>query len=296
MRLLRRAERWLFAPGSPNHVWFLRTGLAALMAVRLAMGDYRELASQPEALFRPPFFWRLLDHMPSSGAIGTVQVVGLVLAVLAVASWKPRWTFAAAWLCFVFLEGLLVSRAKIMHNQVLPVLAAVPVLVAPAAVRWDDRRPRAATGWPVRAALVVVAGAYTFCGVAKLLSSGLGWALTDNLRWILYAGARSSKPPTHELARFVADHDLLTHAVALGALALEVTFFLVLVRAGLRLPYAVGAVLLHTGIWLTLGLDYWSWVVTVLLVLPPWDRWLARLQTRVASRSTRPSSSRAHAT
>lgn len=296
MRALTRVDRWLFAPGPPNHLWFLRTGLAGLIAVRLAMGDYRELASQPAALFRPPLLWRGLDQMPSTGVIGAVQLLGLVLAVLALVSWRPRWTFAGAWLCFVFLEGLLVSRAKIMHNQVLPILASLPLLAAPVAVRWDDVKARAATGWPVRAALVVVAAAYTACGLAKVLSSGLGWALTDNLRWVLYAGARSDKPPTHELARFVADHDLLAHAVALGALALEVTFFLVVVRAGLRVPYAVGAVLLHTGIWLTLGLDYWSWVVTVLLVLPPWDRVLAGVQARAANRATSPSSSRAHAT
>jgi hypothetical protein len=292
--LTARVDRWLFAPGAGSQVWALRTGLAALFAVRLVFNDYRDLAGQPPALFRPPPLWRWLDQMPSADVLVLVQVVGAGLAVLAVLRVLPRLTFPGAWLCFVFLEGLIASRAKIQHNELLPILAAVPLLAAPAEVTWRDHEPRARHGWPARVALVVVAGTYFFCGLAKVVSSGPSWVLSDNMRWVLASGARSSRPSAPELAQFIADHDLLAHAIAFASLGLELTFLVVLFRPRTRPWYALAAVALHTGIWFTLGLDYWSWVVTVVLVLLPWDRVLA--QIRSASRATSPSSSRTQAT
>ena len=117
-----------------------------MFALRLALGEYRGLAGQPAALFHPPSFWRALDQMPSVEVLTALQVLGTVLAVLAVLSWKPRWTFAGAWLCFVFLEGLVGSRVKISHNEVLLILASFPILAAPVAVSWRDRRRRPGNG------------------------------------------------------------------------------------------------------------------------------------------------------
>jgi hypothetical protein len=294
--LVRGLDRWLFAPGPGCRVWVLRTGLAALFAVRLTVGQYHDLAGQPAVLFRPPTLWHALPQMPSAEVLVAVQALGVVLAVLAVLSWRPRATFAGAWLCFLFLEGLIASRAKISHNELLPLLAAVPVLAAPRAVGRRDVGDDPAAGWPHRAALVVVAGAYFFTGWAKLAGSGAAWVTSDNMRWILAAGGRSSKPPAPELARFVADHDLLAHGVALGAMAVELGFVLVLVWPGVRPWFFVAATALHGGIWLMLGLDYWSWVVTVGLVLLPWERSPLVTHQRSARSAIRPSSSRAQAT
>jgi hypothetical protein len=272
-------------------VWGLRTGLAALFAVRLALGEYRGLAGQPEALFRPPSAWHLLDQMPSAGVLVTVQVVGAVLAVLAVLSWRPRLTFAGAWLCFVFLEGLVASRAKISHNEIVGILAAVPVLVAPVAVSWRDREDDPICGWPHRVALVVVAGAYFFTGLGKLLTGGLSWATSANVRWSLAAGARSTKPPTHVIAQFVVDHPLLAHGLAFATLVVELGFVLILVWPRLRPALAAVVISFHVGIYLTLGLDYWSWVVTVIVVLLPWEDLIERPQASSARRVMSPSSS-----
>lgn len=289
--VLAGIDRWLFAPGAGRRVWAMRTGLAALFAVRLAVGEYRGLAEQPAALFRPPSVWHALDQMPSAEVLVAVQLLGAVLAVLAVLSWRPRLTFAGAWLCFVFLEGLVASRVKISHNEILPILVAVPLLIAPAAVSWRDRRPEADRGWPHRVALVVVAGAYFFTGLGKVLTGGLSWVTSDNLRWSLAAGVRSTKPPTDGLAQFVVDHDLLAHALAAATLAVELGFVLILFQARLRPWFAAAVIAFHAGIYLTLGLDYWSWVVTVVVVLLPWEDVTARVQARSASWATSRSSS-----
>lgn len=274
-----------------SRVWGLRTGFAVVFAVRLALGEYRGLAGQPAALFHPPLLWRVLDRMPPVEVLTAVQVVGAVLAVLAVLSWRPRWTFAGAFVCFVFLEGLVGSRVKISHNEVLLILAAVPILVAPAAVSWRDRDDDPAMGWPHRAALVVVAFGYFFTGLGKLREAGLSWATSDNLKWSLAAGVRSTKPPTDAIARFLVDHDLLAHGMAFATLAVELGFLLVLFRPRSR-PWFAGVITsFHFGIYLTLGLDYFSLVAAVIVVLLPWEDLIPRLQARSAKRAMSPSTS-----
>ncbi len=291
MSVLRRVDAWLFAPGPGSRVWGLRTGFAVVFAVRLAIGEYRGLAGQPPALFHPPVFWRLLDRMPPVDVLSAVQVVGAVLAVLAVLSWRPRWTYAGAWLCFVFLEGLVGSRVKISHNELMAVLASLPILAAPVAVSWRDHEDDPAMGWPHRAALVVVAFGYFFTGFGKLREAGLSWATSDNLKWSLAAGVRSTKPPTDAIAQFIVDHDVLAHGLAFATLAAEMGFLLILFVPRLRPVFAVVIVSFHFGIYLTLGLDYFSWVAAVIVVLLPWEDLIPRLQARSAKRAMSPSTS-----
>ena len=296
MSVLRRIDGWLFAPGPASRLWGIRFGFSLLLAVRLGIGQWRHLAGQPEALFRPPPFWEWLDQMPTESVILLVQAVGFVAAVLAVAGKRVRITFAVAWVCFVFLEGLVDSRGKISHNQVLLILTCVPIVLAPAVASWRDRSVSVATGWPVRAAMFVMATAYTFTGVAKVVASGWTWVTSDNMRWVLAAGVRSSKPPTDAIAQFVVDHPGLAHVVAFGALAIELGFISVLFWPKVRPLFALGSVAIHLGTYLCLGLEYWSWMLTALIVLLPWESLLPDDQASSAKRATSPSSSRAQAT
>jgi hypothetical protein len=294
--VVRRIDRWLFAPGPASRLWGVRFGLTALMAYRFLVGQWEDLAGQPAALFRPPLFLRWLDQMPSERVILTLHLVGLVAAVLALIGRKVRVTFAVAWLCFVVLEGLIDSRVKISHNQVLLILACVPVLLAPAVSSWKDRRRSVAFGWPVQAALVVLASAYFFTGLGKVLKSGWSWVASDNLRWVLAAGVRSDKPPTDGIAQFVVDHPGLAHLVAFGAIAIELGFVLVVFVRRSRPWFALGSVAIHVGTYLCLGLEYGSWMGTALIVLLPWERLLPDGQASSASLAVRSSSSRAHET
>ena len=47
----------------------------------------------------------------------------------------------------------------------------------------------------------------------------------------------------------------------------------------------------HLGIYLTLGLDYFSWVAAVIVVLLPWEDLIPRVQARSAKRAMSPSTS-----
>lgn len=281
---LARAEAWLFAPGDPRRLAAVRIGLCALLAARLAGGPYPELATQPEALFRPISFLRLLDRMPSPEAVAVLQAFALGAAVLATVGLLTRFTLPAAWLAALPLVAMTSSLGKVVHNDVLLLLCLVPLLPAPAGAAWslDARqrpvaRPGPAFGWPVRTAMVVVAGAYFFSGLAKLFHAGPAWVASGNLRWVLYASS-DAQPEPNPFALFVADRPLLAQLIAAATLAVELGFPLVLWRPGLAWLFVPAVVAMHAGIGLAMHLDYSVMAATVLVVLVDWPALADRIR------------------
>jgi hypothetical protein len=271
-----RIDGWLFAPGDPRRLAAVRIGLGGLLAARLAGGPYLELAAQPPALFRPISFLRLLDRMPSPEVVAALQAFALAAAVLATVGLLTRITLPLAWLAALPLVAMTSSLGKVVHNDVLLLLCLVPLLPAPTGAAWslDARlrptaRPGPAFGWPVRTAMVVVAGAYCFSGLAKLFHAGPAWVLSDNLRWVLY-GSSDGQPAPNPFALFVADRPLLAHLVAAATLAVELGFPLVLWRPRLAWLFVPAVVALHAGIGLALRLDYSVMAATVLVVMVDW--------------------------
>jgi len=112
---------------------------------------------------------------------------------------------------------------------------------------------------------------YFLAGVQKLRHSGLDWVFSDNMRWVLYAGAASGRAPTTVIARAIADQVWLATFTAGCILAFELSAPLWLASRRGRLWFLAGAVALHVGTWLTLGLDYWAWILTVAVLTVPWD-------------------------
>jgi hypothetical protein len=275
---MRRLEAWLFAPGDPRRLAAVRIGLCGLLAARLAIGPYAELASQPAALFRPISFLRVLERMPPRGLVVAVQALALAGAVLAAAGLWTRVALPLAWAAALPLVAMTSSLGKVVHNDVLLLLCLVPLLPAPAGAAWslDARRhprtppgPGVAFGWPVRTAMVVVAGAYFFSGLAKLLHAGPGWVTGGNLRWVLYASS-DQQPVPNPYALFVADRPVLAHLLAAATVAVELGFPLVLWRPRLAWLFLPAAVALHAGIWLAMRLDYSAMAATALLVVVDW--------------------------
>lgn len=293
MTVWAAVDRRLFAEGEASRLAIVRAGLAGLLGLRVALGPFAGLGGQPAALFDPPALLGWLPQMPSRSAILAVQMVGVAAAVAAVARWKPRVTFAVAWACLLLLAGLKDSLGKILHNDVLLLLAAVPLLGAPADSRPGEPTRSARFGWPVEATVVVVAVAYFTSGARKLASSGLDWITGDTMRWIMYQAAAGDRAPTDAVARAVADRPWLATTVAAGIVALELSAPLVLVSRRFRPWFAAAAVAFHTGTWLTLGLDYWAWAVVVLLVLPGWGRLSGRRRQPSAPERRRAAADRA---
>jgi hypothetical protein len=136
--------------------------------------------------------------------------------------------------------------------------------------------PGPAFGWPVRTAMVVVAGAYLFSGLSKLLHAGPAWVASDNLRWVLYASS-DAQPASNPLALFVADRPLLAHLVAAATLAVELGFPLVLWKPRLAWLFVPAVVVMHAGIGLAMQLDYSAMAATVLVVMVDWPSLAGRL-------------------
>jgi hypothetical protein len=183
------------------------------------------------------------------------------------------------------------SLGKVVHNDVLLLLCLVPLLPAPAGAAWslDARRRRAPLGpspmygWPVRTAMVVVAGAYFFSGLAKLLHAGPAWVTSGNLRWVLYA-ASDQQPVPNPYALFVADRPVLAHLLAAATLVVELGFPLVLWRPRLAWLFLPAAVAMHAGIWLAMRLNYSAMAATAVLVMVDWPGVADRLRGDAAAR------------
>jgi hypothetical protein len=267
----------------------VRIGLCSILAVRLALGPYLDLAGQPAALFRPLSFMHLLSAMPPREVVLPMQIVAVCAAVLAALGWRAHIALPVAWLCAVFLNGMLASTGKVVHNDVLLLLCLVPLLPSRVSDAWSldaragRRAPRVsiAYGWPVRTATVVVAGAYFFAGFAKLVYSGPAWVTSDNMRWILYSTSHS------DLALFIADRPWLAHLLAGATFLLELSFPLVLWKPKTAWVFVPSAIALHTGIWLAMGLDYSAQAATVLVVLTNWPaagKWMGSRVERFSER------------
>ena len=270
--LIRRIDTAYLAPGTSHVLGCVRVAFVVVIGLRIALGPYVALTDQPDALFVPALPVEWLSSMPPAGVIVAVQVVGAVAAVLCVAGRWPRASFATAWVALLFLGALRGSLGKVLHNDVLLLLAAAPLLAAPGDARPGDRRTSSAWGWPVRASVAVAATVYLVAGLQKLRHSGLDWVTGDNMRWILYGGAASGRAPTDAVALAVADRPWASHAAAAGILGLELAAPLALAVRSWRVPFALAAVALHVGTWLTLGLDYWAWAATILIITVPFDR------------------------
>jgi hypothetical protein len=269
-RLFERVDPWLFAPEAAGRVRAMRLAIGALLLVRLATGPYADLAGQPAALFRPVWFLRWLDQMPSHEVLVGLQLVGSIAAVLAILAWRERATFLVAWVSLLLLDGLWASRGKVQHNDLPLLLVAAVLACAPVGLRWTDERRGAAFGWPVRTSIVVVTGIYFLTGFQKLVSSGPAWVLSDNLRNVMYAAPLTHHAPTDEVARLIADHPWLAHLVALVTIVVELGAVVALARPRTRVMYVLAVAVLHAGVFLTHGLDYSMWVGTAAIVLIDW--------------------------
>ena len=294
---LLRLDRWLFAPEPPQRLAALRIGLCALLALRLGLRPnlYVDLAEQPPALFRPLSFAKLLAHMPPRGVLLAALVIGTLAAAIAAVGFKARLALPVAWVCGAFLNGMLTSQGKVVHNDVLLLLCLFILIPARHSDAWSldawrGRRrrkvpdpapgPSPRYGWPVRTAMLIVALAYCIIGVHKLQYSGLAWA-GDNLRWVLYTASDSQNG--NAVALFVADRPLLAHALAWGTLVVEVGFPLVLLWPVTRWVFVPGALALHAGIFATMKLNYVAMAGTVVIVYTNWPWIVAQARRWVQS-------------
>ena len=288
-RLRRWAEDVLWGPETAARLVIVYVGLSALIGLRIARYPYWELADTPEALFDPVAVLGWLDRMPPAEVIVAVQVVGVLAALAAALRRRPRLAFAIAWLCYLVLAGLRGSRGKVLHNDLLLLWASAPFLLAPAVADLRDLVARRRYGWPIRSATVIVALIYLIAGLHKLWRSGPDWVIGENMRYIMLWGPSIGEPQWPELTTWVGENLWAAQLSAAFILGVELSFPVILFVRRLKVLYALAAVFLHTTTWLVLGLDYWAWAVTVLLLLVDWPAVVERARSNWPVRGRRAS-------
>ena len=307
--LLSRVDGWVFTSEDARRLAAVRIGLCGVLALRLVITDYGVVAGQPGALFQPRSYMNLLEQMPSQEVATSLQVVGVVAALVAAAGLALRVSLPLAFVCSLVLNGMLNSSGRVIVGDAVLTLCLLVLLACGVAASeaWSIREPVRKTlgrfrrgptpepsiapnptpsgkryGWPIRTAMITIALAYFFAGFQKWRHSGLPWVTSDNLRWILYA---SSDGHTHSNgpALFVADRPLLAHVFAAGSLLLETGFPLVLFVPRLRWLFIPGVVAMHVGIRLATGLDYSAQWLTAVIVFVNWPvvvPWIRRRSAR----------------
>src|SRR5262245_48929147 len=133
-----------------------------------------------------------VGHVPINGALATAaQVIVAFAALCAIAGIRTRLCFAVLIVVGFYLFAIAQLAGHVWHDNHLlwfcALLAASPCADVLAV---DVRRPLAAEGRayaaPLLAVRLLLGAIYFFPGLHKLLTSGLAWALSDNLRFQLY--------------------------------------------------------------------------------------------------------------
>jgi hypothetical protein len=269
---LRRAahavDTALLAPGWAHRLLEVRTLLALVIGLRLATRDWTAIADRPAVLTDHVNVMGWLPFVPPAWLLVAAQIVGIAGVVLAVARWRGRTGFVVAWCAYTALAALWGSSGKVMHYDVLTVTVAFALLFAADPPRLAPSQPSLRWGWPPRAALAALATVYFLTGAQKLRHSGIDWALSDNMSWVLRQGGHGS-PFGGAWVEVVADQLWITQALAGGALLLELTAPVWLAIRVTRIPFVLAVAAMHGSIWAFLGLDYSTWVLTAAAVAVP---------------------------
>jgi hypothetical protein len=294
-RALGRVDGWIFAPEDARRLAAIRIGLCGVLALRLATVDVGAIATRG-ADFRPHFYMDLVQRLPSAETATALQVAGMAAALIAAAGLALRLSLPVAVGCSLFLNGMANDTGRVLVRDALLLLCML-LLVAcadAAGEAWTIRGPLRRAfggagadpaarrgeryGWAIRSAMIVIALAYFFAGFQKWRYSGIAWVTSDNLRSILY-----DQPHPNDIALFIADRPVLAHLFAAGSLLLETCFPLVLFVPRLRRLFVPGAVAMHIGIRLAMGLDYSAQWLTLVIVFVDWPALVDRLRPAVTA-------------
>jgi hypothetical protein len=290
-----RVNDALFGPETGQRLWFVHTAMAVAIFFRVVASPYRVFADQPSGLFRPTWYLAFLDRAPSEAVIALIQYVGGLAALLFVVGMGSRAVqgvrnrdvsptvlrvlYAVAWIAYVFLASMRASTGKVMHNDVTGLWCTAFFLFAPLDAHPHDREPNGRYGWPIRSALAFACCAYFFAGYWKMVRTGPAWVFGDNVQNSIAWGPRPEVPRWEGLADFVTQWTILGVLIGLVTILFELAApFALFVRRSQPLIGAV-AIVLHLGVYLMFGLDYWMWIAMDLLVFFDW--------TRITERRTR---------
>ncbi|MEO6629672.1 MAG: hypothetical protein ABIP03_14025 [Aquihabitans sp.] len=262
----------LVAPATARDLVRVRALLVGVIGLRLLLRRWWTLVDRPASLFQPVPVVQWMGGPPSLWLVLGLWVAGLLAVGCTLARRAPAISFALAWFSLLLLTGWWGSSGKVMHNDLLLLTVAIPMLFArsPDATDVEAGTARTRWGWPPRASLVVLATIYCLTGIQKLRHSGLDWVFSDNLSWVIRQG---SSPFGTGFSQLVADQGWLTRLFAAGTLLIELGAPVMLFFRRTRPSFALASFALHGSIWALMGLDYYAWILTTWAVALPLAVW-----------------------
>ena len=281
--------RPLLRPEPALSLALLRVVVAALMPLAPGFREGARIAAwAPARWIAPEGLGWFVRHVPINGTLATAaQIVVAFAALCAIAGIRARLCFGVLAIVGFYLFAIAQLAGHVFHDNHLlwfcALLAASPCADVLAV---DARRPLAAEGReyavPLLAVRLLLGAIYFFPGLHKLLTSGLDWALSDNLRFQLYwKWAQYGVVPGLRLDAY----PWLLHLGGLFVLAFELSFAPLVLFRRTRTAAALAGLAFHLLSYLVFGLLFASlWLCYVALVdwrtlfrrlLPGAGRWPA---------------------
>jgi hypothetical protein len=187
--------RWRLVLAEPAaQLAALRIVVPAMILVCPETRHAPEIAAGPAALrVAPEGLGWFVAHVPITPVVATTaQAVCVFSALCAAVGLKARHALVAMTLSAFYLFSLSQLAGAVWHDMHLlwmaALLAASPCDEALAYDRRGQPPPSDSTryGWPLLFARLLLACVYFFPGFHKLATSGLAWALSDNLQHQLW--------------------------------------------------------------------------------------------------------------
>lgn len=261
-----RLRGYFLARHGPWNLALLRIAVLGMMLASLDPARLRRYAAFPPELANPPVPWGTMlpwaGFTPARADLAMAAFV--VVAALGILGVRARWMCGLAAVLGTWVFGLEQVHSKVSHYNhwiwFLLILAASPCGDVLSWDAWRRRRagapapgPSRAYGFPLRLIWLLVGVIYFFPGLWKLVTSGVDWALGDNLALTLYQKWFQEArfwTPLYRLDRF----PILMAIGGMWTLAFEVLFLPALFHPASRRALVGAAVVFHVNTGLAMNI------------------------------------------
>jgi hypothetical protein len=306
-----KVARWwddfFFRPVAPTRLGIVRslyyTGLLWVFFGRPSMlnPNYVAQAHLPDEFQFPLSFFHFLP-IADPEQLGQLTLALKIVLPLAAIGFCTRITSALVFVLIFYLLSIPGMYGRLVLINAIPIVVtfllaasrcgdafSVDRLIRDRWSRWPfasaATTPSGHYRWPVQAVCMYLTLTFSLAGASKLITSGISWALSDNLSTLLrttlkeqgcFALGGGGRIP--ELANWLADQRVLCQVAALGVLTMELFAPVVLFLSGLpRFLVLAGMLTSSLAFYFFVGPDAWP-VVLVMLFFVPWDELLARFR------------------
>lgn len=246
---------------------------------------FRTLSSLPDALYDPlpilhllisPFGW---NFRPPIGLLEVIFWLTFTVGVLAFIGFKTKPSLILFALGSAFMHAFTYSHQDYHHPPGIMVIGLTALALSPAGKRFsvDSFLARKSGGvvsphtsdtfarWPLLLVQWIFAFAYFSAAKSKLVAGGLEWMNGYTLQQCL---AMSAMRHNLALGVWFSQHHTLALLLSWITMFFEGTFFLILMLPSLVWLYIPMGVMLHAGMYLTMGANFFQWIALYAVFIP----------------------------